>query len=238
MGAGAGAQAALSAAGGAIVLVVLALTLVLPYLDQKRRVATEVPQPSPLFSVALVEIPATQQACSEEIGLLPGAQVAQMRIGTYGKPAVALTVTYAASGYRESVPVPPRYVNNGLLEVPFTGPGRPLAGSVCVRNDGTHMVALYASADRTKSRSTTTVDGRLWPANFDLSFFAARRHSLIGQAAEIVRRLRLFHAHVGVGLLWALAFLFVSGVPLASVLVVALAARAPRRPSSEASAPR
>ncbi len=221
-------ERALIIAGAAIVLIVLLATLILPYLEQDRRIATEVPQPAPLFSVSLVEMLAGQQACADEIGLLPGRQVAEMRIGTYGKPAVPLVMTLLAPGYREAVPVAPRYVNNGLLEVPFDGPAKTLEGSVCVTNEGREPVALYASADRTRSRSTTIVAGRLWPSNFDLAFYAAKRQSLLDQAATIMRRLRLFHAHVGLGLLWLLAVLFVIGIPLASV--AAVAGGAGRRP--------
>ncbi len=222
---------ALTAAGATAVLVVLLAALVIPYLDQGRRIATEVPQPAPLFSVSLVEIPGGQQACTDEIGLLPGRQVAEMRIGTYGKAPSPLLMTFVAPGYRESVSVPPTYVNNGLLDVPFSGPAKVLQGSVCVTNHGNHghtPVALYASADRTKSRSTTTVDGRLWPANFDLAFYAAKPRSLLEDAGTIMRRLRLFHAHVGLGLLWALAVLFAIGVPLAALAALMSAGTARR----------
>ncbi len=227
-----GSERTLVIAGAAVVLVVLLLALILPYLEQDRRIATEVPQPAPLLSVSLVEMLAGQQACADEIGLLPGRQVAEMRIGTYGKPAVSLLLTLMASGYRQTVSVPPSYVNNGLLDVPFSGPREVLEGSVCVTNEGKVPVALYASADRTKSRSTTIVAGGLWPSNFDLAFYAAKRQSLLDQAATIMPRLRLFHAHLGLGPLWLLAVLFVIGVPLGSVAAVALAAGGRARPHS------
>jgi hypothetical protein len=223
----------LTVAGAAIVLVVLSLTLVIPYLDQGRRVATEIPQPAPLLSVSLVEVLPNRSGCADEIGLLPGKQVAEMRIGTFGQPASPLLLTLLAPGYREAVSVPPTYINNALLDVPFTGPAKVLEGSVCVTNRGRFPVALYAAADRTKSRSTTTANGQLSSPNFDLAFYAAHQESLLGQASTIVRRLRLFHAHVGQGLLWLLAVLFAIGVPLGSVAAVARAGiRRPRRPTS------
>jgi len=220
---------ALTVVGATVVLVVLLATLVIPYLDQSRRIATEVPQPAPLFSVALVELLPNQQGCADEIGLLPGRQVAEMRIGTYGKRDSPLLMTFVAPGYRESVSVPPTYVNNGLLDVPFNGPAKVLEGSVCVANRGHDPVALYASADRTKSRSNTIVNGGPWPSNFDLAFYTAQRRSLLDQAGTIMRRLRLFHAHVGLGLLWLLAVLVAIGVPLAGVAAVA----GRRRPRSD-----
>lgn len=219
---------ALTAAGGAIVLIVLLATLVMPFLDTERRIATEIPQPAPLFSVSLVELLPNHRACANEIGLLPGRQVAEMRVGTYGKSASPLLMTFVGSGYRETIPVAPTYIDNGLLDVPFNGPAKVLDGSVCVTNRGHVPMALYASADRTKSRSATVVDGRPWPSNFDLAFYAARRQSLLDRAGAIMQRLRLFHAHVGLGLLWLLGVLFAIGVPLASVAAVAGAAR--RRP--------
>jgi hypothetical protein len=216
---------ALVLAGAAVVLIVLLVTLIIPYLDQRRDVATEVPQPEPLFALALAEFLPNQQVCSNEIGLLPGKQVARMRIGTFGKPAVPLLFTLSAPGYRESVPVPATYVDNGPLAVEFDGPTTPLEGEVCVANRGHIPVALYASSDRTKSRSLTTVDGNLLPANFDLAFYTARPQSLLDETGSIMRRLRLFHAHVGLGLLWLLAVLFAIGMPLASVAVLAGASR-------------
>jgi hypothetical protein len=212
-------------AGAVVVLAVLLATLIMPYLDERRRIATEIPQPAPLFAVSLVELAANQQACADEIGLLPGRQVAEMRVGTYGKRATPLLFTLAAAGYRERIPVPPTYADNALLDVSVSGPAKVLEGTACVTNRGHYPIALYASADRTKSRSSTTVNGRPWPANLDLAFYAARTHSLLDQARAIIRRLRIFHAHVGVVALWLLAILFVIGVPLASITAVALSAR-------------
>lgn len=220
-----GSSALLTALGGGVVLIVLLFALILPALDGSRRIATEVPQPPPLQSVSLVEIPGGQQACSDQIGLLPGRQVAEMRIGTYGKAPARLLFALSAPGYRETIPVAPSYVDNSLLDVAFNGPPKVLEGSVCLTNLGRTPVALYAAAGRSESRSTTTVDSRLWPATFDLAFYAAKRQSLLDDAGTIMRRLRLFHAHVGLGLLWVLALLFVIGVPLAAVAVLTSAGR-------------
>jgi hypothetical protein len=208
----------LTLAGAAIVAIVLLATIVLPYLDEQRRVATEVPQPAPLFAVSLVELTRGQRACADQIGLLPGRQVAEMRVGTFGKPSSPLDVTLLGPGYREDLFVPATaYQDNTLLDVPFTGPRRVLEGSVCVANRGPTRVALYAAADRTQSRSATLVDGKLWPSNFDLAFFAARHESLLDRAQAILERMRIFHAHLGLGLLWILAILYVFGVAAASV---------------------
>ncbi|MGH2881045.1 MAG: hypothetical protein ACRDK4_15730 [Solirubrobacteraceae bacterium] len=213
----------LTLAGAVLALAVLVAVVVVPYLDQSRRIVVEAPQPSPLQSVSLVEINPGQRACEDEIGLLPGRQVAEMRVGTYGKPVAPLLVELVAPGYRERILVPPSYVDNGPIEVPVGGSQKPVQGRVCVTNRGRSMVALYASADRTKSRSSTTVGGRLWPANFDLTFYAAAKHSLLERAGPTVKRLRLFHAHVGIGLLWLLALLFVIGVPLATLTSIGVA---------------
>jgi hypothetical protein len=225
-----GSSALLTALGGGVVLVVLLFALILPALDSSRRIPTEVPQPPPLQSVALVEIPGAQQACSDQIGLLPGRQVAEMRIGTYGRAASPLLFALRAPGYHEAISVAPTYVNNGLLDVAFKGPPKALEGSVCVTNLGRTPVSLYASAGRGESRSLTTVDGHAWPANFDLAFYAAKRQSLLDDAGSIIRRLRIFHAHVGVGILWVLAVLFAIGVPLGAVAVLTASSRGTRRP--------
>ncbi len=207
------------------------MTLAIPFLDEKRRIATDVPQPAPLFAVALVELQPSQRACADEIDLLPGRQVAEMRVGTFGKRPSPLLMTLTGPGYSESIPVAPTYIDNALVDVPFSGPVKALEGRVCVSNHGRRRIALYASEDRTRSRSRTLVDGRPWPSNFDLAFYAARSQSLLDRAGAIMRRMRLFHPLLGVGLLWLLAVLFAIGVPLASVAAVAAADRRSRRGS-------
>jgi hypothetical protein len=221
---------ALIVAGAVVTLAILVATIVLPYLDMRRRIATEVPQPAPLFSVALVELLPGQRGCADQIGLLPGEQVAEIKVGTFGKPPSPLLVTLYGAGYREAVPVPATYVDNGLVEIPFEGPRKSIEGHICVADRGRRKVALYASADRTQSRSNTLVDGKPYPANFDLAFYAARPQSLLDRADAILERMRLFHAHLGIGLVWLLAILFAIGVPVASVAAVAAATRGAATP--------
>lgn len=212
------------ALGGGVVLVVLLFALALPYLEEQRAVATAVPQPYPLFSVALVELHRGQSACSNEIDLLPGRQQAQIRVGLYGKPAVPLVMTLSGPGYSRSVSMAPDYIDNALVSFPFSGPSKTLLGSVCVADRGARKIALYASDDRTKSRSTTLVDGRTSAANFDLAFYSSRGWSLLDRMGDVLRRMKLFHANVAVWLLWVLMGLFVLAVTIGSLAAVALAA--------------
>ncbi len=228
-----GRERTLTLIGALIALIVLLLALVIPYLDQRREIATEIPQPEPLFALALTEFLPNQQVCENEIGLLPGQQLARLRIGTFGKPGAPLQFSLIAPGYSQTVPVPGGYGDDSTLSVPFTGPGRPLEGEVCVTNRGHGPVALYASADRTKSRSLTTDAGHDVAANFDLAFYKAQPQSLAAQAGSIIRRLRVFHAHLGLGLLWLLAVLFAIGVPLAGIALITAAARGPGPPTGE-----
>lgn len=218
----------LTAIGGAIVLVVLLVTLALPFLDATRRTPVEVPQSSPLFEVSLVELLGGQRACADQIDLLPGRQVAEMRVGTFGKPPSRLLMTLTGPGYSERITLPPTYVDNGAVDAPFAGPAKPLEGHVCVTNEGRRRLALYASADRTKSRSRTLVAGRPTPANFDLTFYAAKPKSLLDRASSIIGSMRLFRVDLGSGLLWLLAFLFAVAVPLVSIVAVAVTGDRPR----------
>jgi hypothetical protein len=211
----------LALAGAAVAAVALLFTVALPYVKTKQRVAVEVPQPYPLFETSLVELSPRQHGCADEIGLLPGLQVAEMRIGTYGKPTAPLALTLTGAGYREDVPVPAdAYHDNGLLGVTFKGPPRPLAGTVCLINRGHVRVAAYAAAEISKSRSTTLVDGKLWPSNFDLAFYGMRPESLAEAKGAILKRALLFHAHVGINLLRLLVVLFAFGVPLACLAAI------------------
>jgi hypothetical protein len=211
--------------GAVTVLVVLLLVLVLPFLTHNRQIVTEVPQPAPLFSVGLVEMLPRQQACMDELGLLPGRQVAQLRIGTFAKPPSRLIISLTGSGYQTQTTVPPTYVDNATITAPFTGPPHAVQGVFCVANVGRYPVALYGASDRTKSRSTTRVNGVAVPANFNLTFFAARKDNLIGRASEILQRVALFHAGLVSWLVWPLALLFLVGVPLVVIVTVLLPGR-------------
>jgi hypothetical protein len=219
--------------GAVTVLVVLLFVLVLPFLTHNRQIVTEVPQPAPLFSVGLVEMLPRQQACMDQLGLLPGRQVAQLRVGTYGKPPSLLRITLSGSGYRALASVPPSYVDNGTVSAPFTGPSRVEQGVFCITNAGRYPVAVYGAADRTKSRSTTRVDGVDVPANMMLTFFAADRDSLIGRSPEILKRVGLFHPSLVKRLVWPLAVLFLLGVPLVAIVTVLLPGRRPAGDTSE-----
>ena len=228
----AGRERVAALVGAVTVLVVLLLVLVLPFLTRERRIVAEVPQPAALFSVGLVEMLPGQQACMDQLGLLPGRQLAQLRVGTYGKPASPLAVSLKGSGYSTQSTVAPTYVDNATITVAFTGPSRVVQGVFCVKNAGRHPVALYGAADRTKSRSVTAVNNVPVPANFELTFYAADRDSLIARTREILDRVQLFHAHIVSWLVWPLALLLLLGVPLAAIVT----ALAPAR-RSDAAAP-
>lgn len=229
-------ERALAIAGAAVVAVVLLVTVALPYVKTKHLIALEVPQPYPLLETSLVELSPRQQGCADEIGLLPGLQTAEMRIGTFGKRPAPLELTLSAPGYREEVSVPAgTYKDNGFIHVPFRGPPQPLDGSVCLINQGHVRVAAYAAAEISKSRSTTLVSGKLWPSNFDLAFYARRPESLIEAKGAILKRALLFHAHVGINLLRLLVVLFVFGVPLASLAAITITSA--RRRDGDARAP-
>ena len=96
--------------------------------------------------------------------------------------------------------------------MPVRAPEAAVLTTVCIRNEGRRTIALNASNDRTRSRSTTTVDGQRVAGNFVLVFAERRPASLLEHVPVMLRRMTAFRP-VGEWLLWPLAILFVLGVP-------------------------
>src|SRR4051794_4527110 len=187
-----------------------------PWLVRDRDTPAAVPSPAALFSTALVRVNGGQSACARDVAVDRRARSAQFTVATYGQTkGPPLTFAMAGPGYRVAARVPAGYPDNSPLSVPVPAPPRAVLVRACVRNDGRRPIALFASSDRTVSRSRVAVDGKLQDASYWLRFAEARGHSVLQRAPATMQRITVFRPGiVGRGALWVLLALVVVGIPL------------------------
>ena len=206
---------------GVVGLVAAASAWGIPYLTVKRDYVAVTPQPDPLFEQATIPLPAGESACMDRAVVDPRSEQARLRVGTYGRAAVPLELVVRAGGYRASVPIAASYADSQLLKVPVKPPARAVEVTICVRNVGRRRVALYASSDRTNSRSVVRVDGRAVPQDFTIAFFERRPVSILRRLPDSLQRASAFRPVISPLILWPLLIVFTVGVPLAVLGVFA-----------------
>jgi hypothetical protein len=201
---------------GLVALMAAAAVWGVPYLTRERDYFATTPQPFPLFAVATIPLRPGQQACMDSAVIDQYSQHAQLQVGTYYRPAQPLELSLRGSGYHVAYAVPATYTDSRPFEVAVRPPAGPLEVTICLRNAGERRIALYASHDRTQSRSVVRVDGRKVLPNFDIFFTERRPVSIADRASVSLQRLSAFRFFgVSPVTLWPLLVLFVVGVPLA-----------------------
>jgi hypothetical protein len=191
-----------------------ALAWVVPYLTRDRDYAAVTPQPDPLVRQSTIALPGGAQACMDRAVVDPRSEQARIRVGTFGSPGVPLELTVRGAGYRASARVPGGYADSAPLSVPVQPPARPVEATICIRNLSERRVALYASDDRTNSRSRVRVDGRPVPEDFVVTFYERRPASIADRLPTAFERASAFRPLVAPWILWAVLGLFAVGMPL------------------------
>jgi hypothetical protein len=217
----------LALALGVVALVAAGLAWGIPYLTDERDYVAVTPQPDPLFEVALLPLRGGQVACMDDAVLDARSEQARIKVGTYFRPPVPLELTLAGGSYTERVSIPADYRDSEVIRVPIRAPAEETAVSICIRNAGDRRVALYASADRTNSRSEVLVDGRPVGPDFGIVFYEREPASILDRLPTSVERATVFRGPLTSDLLWIVLALFVVGVPLGVLLALAWALRQP-----------
>jgi hypothetical protein len=221
----------LALAIGVVGLIVAAVAWGIPYLTLDRDYVAVTPQPDPLFQQTTIPLRGGQTACMDRAVVDPRSEQARLRVGTYGRAAVPLELVVRGAGYHVTAPIAATYADSQLLKVPVTPPARAVEATICVRNVGQRGVGLYASGDRTNSRSAVRVDGKPVPLDFTIAFFERRPVSILHRLPDSLQRASTFRGVVSPVVLWPLLILFAVGVPLA--VLAAFAGSLPGRARDE-----
>lgn len=203
------------------VLLAFALAGGIPFLAKERDYPASIPQASPLFFTSVVELRRGAEACVPDAVMEEHSEEIRFRVGTIRRPGEPLLVRITGPGYSQRLEVERGYPDNLLHALPVEPPPRAIPVRICIRNLGRHQMDLYGAADRTRSRSATSVDGRAAP-NMVVGFWEREERSILERFPETIERMTVLRAGViGEWLLWPLTALFVLGLP--AVLVWGLA---------------
>jgi hypothetical protein len=204
---------------GLALLAVAAVAWGVPYLRHGRHYYATTPQPKPLDYASLLPLGPGQRACLDRAVVDRYSEQARLLVYLRGRPPVPLELSLTGRGYRAAARVPATYADSRPVQVAVRPPARPVEVTICVRNAGARRVALFASEDRTKSRSLDRVDGHLVVPNFDVVFTERRPVSIAERLPASLQRASAFRFFgVSPVTLWPLLILFAIGVPLAVLL--------------------
>lgn len=196
------------------VLAAGALLFFAPFVTEERPIPVSTVVTPPIFvAPALIEVPAGERACLDDVLLDPDADIARFRVGTYGFDGPALVLTLSGPGYREDIRVAGGYGDNAELVLPVAGPRHELVGTACIDNGGRRLIALYGTSEpRTQSRVDVTVGGEPVAADVTLSFWEREPSTVLARTPEILEVMTAFRP-IGPWLTWPLLALVLLGVP-------------------------
>jgi hypothetical protein len=199
-----------------VVLGLFGVFIALPYLSDERDLfAAGVPSPPPLQFTSIDQVPGHGRACMTDLALTPQSEKMQFQVGTFRKRGPALTVTINAPGYSSRSRVPAGFEDNAILELGIKPPPSSRLVTLCIRNDGKRKVALYASADRAKSRVNVFVNGKQVEATPWLIFGEAEPRTIWQRLPLTFDRVAIFRGFLGhPWLVWTLALLFAIAMPV------------------------
>jgi hypothetical protein len=197
------------------------IAMAIPFVTRNRDFPASIPSPAPLYATDVIALPPGQSACFGKAVAEQHSRQARFRTTTYGRPGPPLRLTLAGPGYTHSYDLPGGYPPVGEQRVAIQPPARPTPLRVCIANRGKHPVGLFASSDRTRSRSLAIVGGHVTGASVVFGFWETGVVDVRRRLPDIAERITIFRpAYVGKWFAWTLALLLVVAIPAA--LLVAL----------------
>ncbi len=163
-----------------------------------------------------------QTVCQEPIDVPADARTVRFSVGTFGAPGPQLQVLTRTSGAiagRDSV-----RAGYGDRATVAASPRGIVAGrriELCVRNVGRRQVTIWGGVAGAARTSTARVDGHDAGTDLTLVFERGESRSMLAAMGDVFERAALFHpSWVSAGLLWALAALLLTGLPVALLLAL------------------
>jgi hypothetical protein len=209
-----------------VVLALGALFVVRPFVAAQRDTPAEIPSPAGLAGAEVVPLAKGAPACFEHAVIEPHSEQARFKVYSPEGPAGPLRVTLRGGGYDYTAEVPPGTPDNTQVAVPVPAPPTDIPLRVCIENRGARDIGVFASADRTRSRSTAIVRGHDTERSIWFAFYEPRSRAITERIPVTLERMTAFRpGYVGRGLLWVLLVLFVAGVPAAMIWAYVRAVR-------------
>jgi hypothetical protein len=205
-----------------VVLVLGALLVVRPFVAAQRDQAAEIVSPASLTQTDTVELAPGHPVCFGDAVIERHSEIARFKIGSPTNGTPPIDVNIHGGGYDYTAKVPAGTLQEQLVSVPVPAAPTDLQVDVCFANRGKAPVSLFASNDRTRSRSIATVDGKVagGPPGKSVwfGFYEAVPRSITERLPTTLERMTVFRPHyVTRGVLWVLAVLLLVGVPVGIV---------------------
>ncbi|HEX7297894.1 MAG TPA: hypothetical protein VF257_02735 [Solirubrobacteraceae bacterium] len=203
---------------GLVVVIIGALSWWRPFLTTERGYPASIPQPSPLYTIPLVDLIRGAQVCFGPAVMDTQSELAVFRVSTAKRPGSPINLTIQGSGYRFAGRTRGGYADNEVLHVPVQPPKHDLAVRICMRNAGNRKMSLFGANDQTKAPFKVTVDGKDSGTAVQFAFYERKPVSIAARLPTIVHRMQVFRpAFLGPWLFWPLAFMCVVGLPLGAL---------------------
>jgi len=233
----------------AVAVIVIGLAVAAPaYLTRKRDYVAVTPQ-APTFKPnkpVVFRLQGDSTACMDLVAVDGHSEQARLQAMTRGSSALPLELTVTGPGYRTQGRVGARYADGQTVAVAIRPPRRSLVATACVRNRGPGTVDLAGVGDRSRSRSTITVNGTRAGSTragytsgvgFVLTFYERRPASILSRLPVSLQRMSVLRPGVVVpATLWPLLALFVVGMPALAVWAFARALSADQAEEEERTA--
>lgn len=200
--------------GAAVVLVLGALLVVRPFLAAERDYPASVPSPASLRETSTVPLKPGLPTCFGDAAIETHSEEVRFNVSSPAGPAPAIGVDVRGDGYAFATELPAGALDTQQVRVPIPAAPRDLEVRVCFENRGDDAIGLYASRDRTRSRSTAYVGRKDAEASIWFSFNENDPHTIAERLPATADRMTVFRpGYVTPAVVWVLIVLFVVGVP-------------------------
>lgn len=204
--------------GAVVVLVLGALFVVRPFLAQQRDAAASIPSPSSLRQTDAVALAPGHPVCFDHAVIERHSELIRFKIISPRGPAPEIDVHLAGGPYDYTAKVPPGQPDGALIATPVPAAPTDIPVRVCFRNRGRDAIALFASNDRTRSRSIAEIDGEPTGKSVWFGFYELTPKAIPERLSATIDRMTVFRpGYVTRPLLWALLVLLVAGLPIGVV---------------------
>jgi hypothetical protein len=212
--------------GAVVVFVLGALFVVRPFVATQHDMPAEIVSPASLVSTSSVPLAPGKPVCFDDAVAERHSEFVRFRVSSPEGPAPQMTVTIKGPGYDATAVIPAGLLDTQTAQAPIPAPLVDVPVRVCIRNDGETPIGLFASNDRTRSRSIAKIDGKSTNQSVWFAFYEPRWRAIGERVPLTIDRMTVFRpAWVHSWLLWIIAVLFLVGIPIAVVWALVRALR-------------
>lgn len=212
--------------GAVVVFVLGAVFVVRPFVAEQREAPSELVSPASLQSTSSVPLDPGRPVCFEHVVVERHSGLLRFRVSAPDAPAPQMTVTLKGPGYDASAVIPAGLLDTQTAQAAIPPPPTDVPVRVCIRNDGETPTGLFASNDRTRSRSVAVIDGESTNQSVWFAFYEPQWRSITERVPLTIDRITVFRpGWVHSWLLWIVFVLFIVGIPIAVVWALVRALR-------------